>query len=120
VLAETQEKQAGVAVPAAALVRNGANELIVWVHERAERFVARRVRTAPLDAQRVLVLAGLEGRERVVVQGALAPVRMIAPMALSWWAWWKASINCLMVSGRKALRRSGRLMVIRAMPSAAS
>lgn len=77
VLAETPEKQAGVAMPAAALVRNGANELMVWVHERAERFVPRRVRTAPLDGQRVLVLAGLEDKERVVIQGAqaLAQVR---------------------------------------------
>jgi hypothetical protein len=49
-----------------------------------------------------------------------APVRMMAPMALSWWARWKASISCVTVSGRKALHRSGRLMVILAMLSAVS
>lgn len=76
VLAETRDTQAGIAVPAAALVRNSGNELIVWVHERAERFVPRRVKTAPLDAQRVLVLAGLEGKERVVVQGAQSLVQV--------------------------------------------
>jgi membrane fusion protein, heavy metal efflux system len=42
-------KVSGVPVPAASVVKSPANEDIVWVHERAERFVARRVRTAPLD-----------------------------------------------------------------------
>jgi RND family efflux transporter MFP subunit len=76
VLAETRDKQAGIAVPVAALVRNSSNELIVWVHERAERFAPRRVKTAPLDAQRVLVLVGLEGKERVVVQGPQSLVQV--------------------------------------------
>lgn len=72
VLAATRGRQAGVAVPAAAVARNAANEAVVWVHEDAERFAARRVRTAPLDAARVLVNEGLAGGERVVVQGAPA------------------------------------------------
>jgi multidrug efflux pump subunit AcrA (membrane-fusion protein) len=76
VLAETQDRQAGIAVPVSALVRNSSNEMIVWVHERAERFVPQRVKTAPLDAQRVLVLNGLEGKERVVVQGAQSLVQV--------------------------------------------
>lgn len=76
VLAETRDRQAGIAMPVAALVRNSGNELIVWVHERAERFAPRRVKTAPLDAQRVLVLAGLEGKERVVMQGAQSLVQV--------------------------------------------
>lgn len=72
VLAATRARQAGVAVPAAALVRNAANEPVVWVHEAAERFVARRVRTAPLDAGRMLVVDGLAGDERVVTDAATA------------------------------------------------
>jgi multidrug efflux pump subunit AcrA (membrane-fusion protein) len=76
VLSETQDRQAGIAVPVSALVRNSSNEMIVWVHERAERFVPKRVKTAPLDAQRVLVLNGLEGKERVVVQGAQSLVQV--------------------------------------------
>ena len=77
VLASTRERQAGVAVAASAVARNSANETVVWVHEDAERFVARRVRTAPLDAGRVLVSEGLAGGERVVVQGvpALSQIR---------------------------------------------
>lgn len=72
VLAETRQQQGGVAVAASAIARNGANETVVWVHEGAERFVARRVKTLPLDGARLLVAEGLAGGERVVVQGASA------------------------------------------------
>lgn len=72
VLAATRSRQAGVAVPAAAVVRNAANETVVWVHEAPERFAARRVRTVPLDAGRVLATDGLAGDERVVTGAATA------------------------------------------------
>ncbi len=77
VLAQTRLTQAGVAVPAAAVVRNAANESVVWVHESAERFVARKVKAAALDGHAVAVTDGLTGGERVVVQGAasLAQIR---------------------------------------------
>jgi cobalt-zinc-cadmium efflux system membrane fusion protein len=65
-----RERQSGVAVPVAAVVRNAANESVVWVHESAERFVSRKVRIAPLDGHSVAVTDGLSGGERVVVQGA--------------------------------------------------
>jgi hypothetical protein len=42
----------------------------VWVHTEAERFVARRVRTQPLDATHVAVVDGLHDGERVVTEGA--------------------------------------------------
>jgi hypothetical protein len=61
---------AGVALPAEAIVRNGSNEPIVWIKAAPERFEPRRVRTQPLDAARVLVVDGLAGGERVVVDGA--------------------------------------------------
>ncbi|HRH15402.1 MAG TPA: HlyD family efflux transporter periplasmic adaptor subunit [Azonexus sp.] len=72
VLAQTKVQQAGVAIPAAAVVRNAANESVVWVHESAERFVARKVKVAALDGHSVAVTDGLSGGERVVVDGAAA------------------------------------------------
>jgi RND family efflux transporter MFP subunit len=77
VLAQTKASQTGVAIPAAAVVRNAANESVVWVHESAERFVSRKVKVAALDGHSVAVTDGLTGGERVVVQGAasLAQIR---------------------------------------------
>ncbi len=72
ILAQTRATQAGVAIPATAVVRNAANESVVWVHESAERFVSRKVKVAALDGHSVAVTDGLNGGERVVVQGAAA------------------------------------------------
>jgi multidrug efflux pump subunit AcrA (membrane-fusion protein) len=72
VLAETGARQSGVALAIGALGRNGSNEAVVWVHETAERFVPRRVKTVSLDANRILVLEGLTGGERIVASGAQA------------------------------------------------
>lgn len=72
VLAQTRASQSGVAIPSAAVVRNAANESVVWVHESAERFVARKVKVAALDGHSVAVTDGLSGGERIVVQGAAA------------------------------------------------
>ena len=67
----------GAALPRSALWRNAAGESLVWVHEHAERFAPRRVRTQPLDAASVAVIEGLQPGDRVVVAGAglLAQVR---------------------------------------------
>ena len=64
------ERVRGVALPASALVRNAANEPMVWVKTAPERFEPRRVRAEPLDAARVRVAEGLAGGERVVTEGA--------------------------------------------------
>ena len=72
VLAQTRARQSGVAIPAVAVVRNAANESVVWVHEGAERFVPRRIKATPLDGHSVVVSSGLDGGERIVVQGAAA------------------------------------------------
>ncbi len=61
-----------VAVPVGALVRNASGETVVWVHDEAERFVQKRVRSQPLDAARVAVVSGIAGGERVVTSGAAA------------------------------------------------
>ncbi len=70
VLAQTRTTVAGIPVAAAAIVKNAANQDIVWVHAQAEQFVPRTVRSAALDGVRVAVTNGLKPGERVVVQGA--------------------------------------------------
>lgn len=70
VVAQSKTRVAGIAVPASAIVKSPSNQEIVWVHATAERFVQRPVRHTPLDANTVSVVGGLEGGERVVVQGA--------------------------------------------------
>ena len=72
VLVQTADNQSGVAVPASALGRSGGNDVVVWVHASAERFVPKRVKAEPLDAARMLVLEGLSGGEQVVTQGVQA------------------------------------------------
>jgi hypothetical protein len=69
VLAETEEVKTGIAVPRTAVVRAGNGQMIVYEHANAERFVPREVRVEALDAERVLVIAGLEPNRRVVTQG---------------------------------------------------
>ncbi len=60
----------GIVLPRAAVVR-GANGLPqVWAKAAPERFKPLPVRTVPLDGEQVLVTAGLEVGERVVVDGA--------------------------------------------------
>ena len=70
VFTETGESRSGIAVPRSAVVRATNGQDFVFEHTSAERFVPRAVRTEPLDAERVIVAAGLEPGRRVVVQGA--------------------------------------------------
>jgi hypothetical protein len=60
----------GVPIASSALTRNSANQVVVWLKTAPEYFEARLVQSQPLDGMRVLVAAGLQGQERVVVQGA--------------------------------------------------
>lgn len=60
----------GMPLPATALTRNAANQVIVWVKTAPERFEARAIRSEPLDGIRVLLTGGIKPGERVVVQGA--------------------------------------------------
>lgn len=76
VLVQTKNRQAGVAVPVAALVRNSGNESIVWVHASAERFVPQKVTAQPLDGERLLLTSGVPGKARVVSQGAEALIQL--------------------------------------------
>lgn len=70
VYAEQASKFEGIAVSSGALMKNAANQTIVWVKAEPETFEPRVVLTEPLDGQRVLVVSGLKPFDRVVVQGA--------------------------------------------------
>jgi len=70
VLAETTEERSGIALPREAILRSSNGQSVVYEHTNAERFVPREVRVEPLDAERVLVLSGLEPGKRIVAQGA--------------------------------------------------
>jgi membrane fusion protein, heavy metal efflux system len=52
------------------VVRNANGEAIVWKHVAPERFEPRPVRTAPLDASRVILAAGVSEGDRIVVRAA--------------------------------------------------
>lgn len=67
----------GIVLPADAVVRSAEGPPVVFEHATAERFIPRQVRVQPLDGTRVVVTAGIEPGNRVVVQGAalIAQVR---------------------------------------------
>ncbi|MEW6371149.1 MAG: HlyD family efflux transporter periplasmic adaptor subunit [Pseudomonadota bacterium] len=69
VLARLDTKIKGIALPAAALARNPANETVVWIKSGAQRFIALPVEATPLDARTVIVTKGLSPDNRVVVVG---------------------------------------------------
>lgn len=70
VFVQSTDKVDGVQVPAAALLRNPANQTIVWVKESPERFAPRVVTSVPLDGTSVAVTSGLQPGDRVATQGA--------------------------------------------------
>ena len=69
VLARLTTKVTGIALPAAALARNPANETVVWIKSGAQRFVPLPVEATVLDARTVIVTRGLSPDNRVVVVG---------------------------------------------------
>jgi hypothetical protein len=70
VFVKTGEEKRGIAIPRASLVRSANGQDIVYVHTAPERYEQRSVHVEPLDGDRVLISAGLEAGQRVVVQGA--------------------------------------------------
>ena len=69
VIAQTRDSVKGVPLPASSIVKNSANENIVWVHERAEVFRGVPVQVTPLDGANV-VATGLKPGVRAVTAGA--------------------------------------------------
>ncbi|HYD68557.1 efflux RND transporter periplasmic adaptor subunit [Azospirillum sp.] len=70
IVAPIQGKARGIVLPRRSVVRNAGGQPIVWQHDSPQRFVARPVRTQPVDAETVLVLAGVEPEARIVTDGA--------------------------------------------------
>ncbi|MDR1889452.1 MAG: HlyD family efflux transporter periplasmic adaptor subunit [Zoogloeaceae bacterium] len=70
VFAQSRRAVRGMSVPAAALVKNPANQTIVWVKTAPERFEPRPVTFEPLDGVQVAVTSGLEAGDRVVARAA--------------------------------------------------
>jgi RND family efflux transporter MFP subunit len=60
----------GIIMPRDAVVRGGNGEAVVWRHTDPERFEARPVRTEPFDATRLVIRAGVNEGERIVIRGA--------------------------------------------------
>ncbi len=70
VFVQTKDKVKGISVPVASLMRNPANQTVVWVKTAPERFEPRTVTTEPLDGVNAAVTSGLEPGDRVATQGA--------------------------------------------------
>jgi cobalt-zinc-cadmium efflux system membrane fusion protein len=70
VLAQNGSAVTAIVLPRDAVVRNGNGESIVWRHAEAERFEARPVHTEPFDATRLIVQAGIQEGDRIVVRGS--------------------------------------------------
>ncbi|WP_077002558.1 HlyD family efflux transporter periplasmic adaptor subunit [Variovorax sp. KK3] len=70
VFVQTRASTRGIAVPAASLMKNPANQTIVWVKTAPEKFEARVVTAEPLDGVNVAVTSGLKAGDRVATQGA--------------------------------------------------
>ncbi|MDA8456091.1 HlyD family efflux transporter periplasmic adaptor subunit [Acidovorax sp. GBBC 3334] len=60
----------GLRVPSASVLRNAANQSIVWVKTGPENFAPRPVTVEPLDGSSVAVTSGLAAGDRVVTQAA--------------------------------------------------
>lgn len=70
VFVRTRSTVDGLKVPAASVVKNPANQPIVWVKTAPERFEPRPVIVEPLDGVSVAVTSGLSPGERVATRGA--------------------------------------------------
>ncbi len=70
VFVQTRSRVQGLRVLASALMKNPANETIVWVKTAPERFEPRTVTLEPLDGNSVAVTSGLKANDRVATQAA--------------------------------------------------
>ncbi|MPZ41738.1 MAG: efflux RND transporter periplasmic adaptor subunit [Rhizobiales bacterium] len=70
VIARSGAPVTAMIVPKDAVVRSPNGEAMVWRHQAAELFAPQPVRTAPFDAKRVIIAAGVSKGDRVVVRAS--------------------------------------------------
>jgi hypothetical protein len=70
VVVTLSDRTRGYVLPAQAVVRNAANEPVVWIKSGSERYIPQPVQFRALDASTVVITQGLGADNRVVVQGA--------------------------------------------------
>lgn len=70
VFVQSAQTISAMAAPAAALVKNPANQTVVWVKTQAERFEPRVVSTLPLDGVSVAITSGIQPGDRIASQAA--------------------------------------------------
>lgn len=70
VFVQTKQKVKGIAIPVASLMKNPANQTVVWVKTAPERFEPRAVTTEALDGVSVAITSGLKAGDRIATQGA--------------------------------------------------
>ena len=70
VFVQTKQKVKCIAVPVASLMKNPANQTVVWVKTSPERFEPRSITTEALDGVNVAVTSGLKAGDRIATQGA--------------------------------------------------
>jgi len=68
--APIDELVSAITLPRSSVVRSSNGQSVVWAHVEAERFEVRVVKTAPVDAERLGVIAGLDPATRIVTRGA--------------------------------------------------
>ncbi len=70
VFVQSKDKVKGISVPASSVLKNQANQNIVWVKAAPERFEPRSVTVEPLNGVDVAVTSGLKAGDRIATQGA--------------------------------------------------
>ena len=70
VVVQSKQRTQGIPVPQASLMKNAANQNVVWVKTAPEKFEPRTVTFEPLDGASVTVTSGLKSGDRVATQGA--------------------------------------------------
>lgn len=70
VFVHSASRTRGLRVPQAAVVKNAANQSIVWIKQAPEHFEPRPVTLVALDGVSVALTSGVQDGERVVVQAA--------------------------------------------------
>ena len=70
VIAETNERVAGIVLPRASLAQAPNGQTVVFAHREPELFVPRPVRFDALDGENVLITAGIAAGDKIVVRNA--------------------------------------------------